>query len=97
MAGLGVVTEARHTWGGGNRTLDLRGRLGVEQVLGDAETVMEVSGERLGSEDHRTRVVLGLGAVVNWSRWSLGGEVSVSALGSGDSHSTASLRLGAQL
>ena len=94
IAGIGVVTERTHTWDGGERTLDLRGRLGIEQVLGDAETVVEVSGERLGSEADRTRVVLGLGAVVHWKRWSLGGEVSASALGSDDNHYTASLRLG---
>ena len=94
IAGIGVVTERTHTWDGGERTLDLRGRLGVEQVLGDAETAVEVSGERLGSEAARTRVVLGLGAVVHWKRWSLGGEVSASALGSDDNHYSASLRLG---
>ena len=94
IAGIGVVTETTHTWDGGERTLDLRGRLGVEQVLGDAETAVEVSGERLGSEADRTRVVLGLGAVVHWKRWSLGGEVSASALGSDDNHYRASLRLG---
>ena len=94
IAGIGVVTERSHTWDGGERTLDLRGRLGVEQVLGDAGTVVEVSGERLGSEAGRTRVVLGLGAVVHWKRWSLGGEVAASALGSDDNHYTASLRLG---
>ena len=94
IAGIGVVTERTHTWDGGERTLDLRGRLGVEQVLGDAETVVEVSGEHLGSEADRTRVVLGLGAVAHWKRWSLGGEVSASALGSDDNHYTASLRLG---
>ena len=96
IAGIGVVTERTHTWDGGERTLDLRGRLGIEQVLGDAETVVEVSGERLGSEADRTRVVLGLGAVVHWKRWSLGGEVSASALGSDDNHYSASLRLGTQ-
>ena len=96
IAGLGVVTETTYVWDGGERTLDLRGRLGVERVLGDGETVVEVSGEPLGSEADRTRFVLGLGAVVHWSRWSLGGEVSASALGSDDNHYAASLRLGTQ-
>ena len=96
IAGLGIVTETTHVWDGGKRTLDLRGRLGVEQVLGDAETVVEVSGEHLGSEADRTRVVVGLGAVVHWNRWSLGGEVSAPALGSDDNHYAASLRLGTQ-
>ena len=96
IAGLGVVTETTHVWDDGQRSLNLRGRLGVEQVLGDPETVVEVSGERLGSEADRTRLVLGLGATYHWNRWSLGGEVAASALGSADNHYTASLRLGTQ-
>ena len=94
MAGLGVIAETTRSWDDGKRTLDLRGRLGVEWVLGDAETVVEVSGERLGSEADRTRVALGVGAVYHWNRWSLGGEVSASALGSDDNQYAVSLRLG---
>ena len=43
VVGLGVVTETAHSWDGGERKLDLRGRLGVERALGDAETETEVS------------------------------------------------------
>ena len=98
MAGIGVLTETTHVWNQDQeqRTLHLRGWLGVEQGLGDGETVVEVSGERLGSEPARTRAVLGLGASYLWSRWSLDGEVAASALGSADNHYTASLRLGTQ-
>ena len=97
IVGLGVVTETTHSWGGGERKLDLRGRLGMEQVLGNAETVAHVSGERLASESARTRAVLGLGAAYRWNRWSWGGEVSASSgLGSDDSDYTVSLRLGMQ-
>ena len=94
VVGLGIVTETSHSWDGGERKLDLRGRLGVERVLGDAETAVDVSGERLVSEAARTRGVLGLGAAYRWSRWSLAGEVSASGLGSDDSGYAASLRLG---
>ena len=96
IVGLGVVTETSHSWDGGERKLDLRGRLGVERVLGDAETVTEVSGERLRSKADRPWAVLGLSAAYRWNRWSCGGEVSASGLGSGDSDYTASLRLGMQ-
>ena len=96
IAGLGVVTETAVSWDGGKRKLDLRSRLGVERVLGDAETGADVSGERLGSEAGRTRVVLGLGAAYRWNRWSLGGEVSASGFGSDESDYTVSLRLGTQ-
>ncbi len=96
IVGLGIVTESAYSWDGSERTLALRGRLGVERVLGDAETAVDISGERLGSEADRTRGMLGLGAERRWDRWSLGGEVSASDLGSDDSGYTVSLRLGTQ-
>ena len=96
IVGLGVVTETAHSWDGGKQKLDLRSRLGVERVLGDAETVADVSGERLGSEAGRTRAVLGLGAAYRWNQWSLSGEVSASGFGSDESDYTVSLRLGTQ-
>ncbi len=96
VVGLGVVTETANSWDGGERRLDLRGRLGVERVLGDAETAADVSGERLVSEAARTRGVFALGAAYRWNKWSLGGEVSASGLGSDDSGYTVSLRLGTQ-
>jgi len=96
IVGLGIVTESAYSWGGSERALALRGRLGVERVLGDAETAMDISGERFGSEADRTRGMLGLGAERRWNRWSLGGEVSASDLGSDDSGYTVSLRLGTQ-
>ena len=93
IAGLGIVTETTHSWDGGERKLVLRGRLGVEGVLGGAETVADVSGERLGSEAARTWGVLGLGAAYRWNQWSLNAEVAASGLGSDDSGYAASLRL----
>ena len=92
--GIGVVAETAHVWDAGEPTLILHGRLGVERLLGDAETVADVSGERLGSEAGRTRAVLGLGAAYCWNQWSLGGEVSASGFGSDDTDYAASLRLG---
>ena len=96
IGGLGIVTETEHSWNDGERKLVLRGRLGVEGVLGDAETVANVSGERLGSEAARTWGVLGVGAAYRWNQWSLGAEVSASGLGSDDSGYAASLRLAMQ-
>ena len=94
VAGLGVAAETAHALDGGERTLALRGRLGVERVLGDAETAVTVAGERLGSESARTRLVLGLGGTWRHGRWSLGGEVAAAGAGSDDSDYTANLRLG---
>lgn len=96
-AGLGIVTESVHSWGDGERKLALRGHLAVEQVLRDAKTVVDVSGERLGSsESHRTRGMLGLSAVYHWNQWALGGAVSASGLGSDDSSYAISASLGIQ-
>ena len=94
VAGLGVAAETVHAWDGGDRTLALRGRLGAERTLGDAETAVTVSGERLGSEAARTRLVLGLGGTWRRDRWSLAGEIAAAGPGSDDSDYTANLRLG---
>ena len=96
IGGLGIVTETAHSWNDGERKLVLRGRLGVEGVLGDAETVADVSGERLGSEAARSWGVLGVGAALRWNQWSLGAEVSASGLGSDDSNYAAGLRFAMQ-
>ena len=93
-AGLGVVVDTVHVWDGGERTLSLRGELGVERTLGHTETVVDVSGERLRTEPTRTRAVLGFGGEYRWGRWSLGGEIAASGLGSEDSDYVAGLRFG---
>ena len=93
IAGFGIVTETTHSWSGSEGKLVLRGRLGVEGVLGDAGTVVEVSGEHLHSEAARTWGVLGLSAAYRWNQWALGAEVSASGLGSDESGYAASLRL----
>ena len=94
VAGLGVVADTARSPDGGEGTLALRGRLGVERVLGDAETAADVAGERLGSEAGRTRLVAGLGGTWRRGRWSLAGEVAAAGPNSDDSEYAASLRLG---
>ena len=95
-AGAGVAAETVHEWDDGERALALSGRLGLERALGDAETAVEVSGERLGAEASGSRVVLGLGGVYRWGGWSFAGEVSASGPGSSDSSYAVSLSIGAQ-
>ena len=55
IVGLGIVTEYAHSLDGSKQQLILHGRLGLEQVLGDAETVADVSRERLVSKAPWTR------------------------------------------
>ena len=81
IAGLGIAAEIMPLRDGPQRKLVLRSRLGVEQVLGDAETIADVSGDRLGSEAARTGALLGLGAACRWNQGSLGAEVSASGVG----------------
>ncbi|MDE0205086.1 MAG: autotransporter domain-containing protein [Candidatus Tectomicrobia bacterium] len=96
IGGLGIITESAHAWDDGERKLVLHGRVGLEGVLGDVETVAQVSGERLGSQATRTWGVLGLGAAYRWDCWSLDAEVSASGAGTDDSSYAASVRLVAQ-
>lgn len=91
-AGFGLVAERDHAFDDGARSLSLRGELGVERSLGDAQTIAEVSGERLRSEAAETRAVLGLGGAYRWNGYSLGGAVSVSGPGSDDRVYTATIR-----
>ena len=96
IVGLGIVMETNPSRDDSDHTFALHGRLGVERVVSDVETGMDVSGERLDSQAARTLGVLGLGAVQRWDRWSLSGEISASGLGTDESSYAASLRLGTQ-
>ena len=80
--GAGMVAETERTWDGG--TFSLRGSVDLEQKLGNAETAVDVSGERLESESTKTRLLFGLGGVYRKGRFSVSGEVSVGGLGSDD-------------
>ena len=80
--GVGAVADTARAFEGG--TLSLRGSLDLAQTLDDAETAVDVSGERLESKSAKTRLLLGLGGVYRMGRFSLGGEVSMGGLGSGD-------------
>ena len=93
-AGLGIVAKTDHSRDDGQRTLSLWGELGVERSLSDAETAVDVSGERLFSEAGRTRMVLGLGGAYRWGRYSLGGTITSSGAGSDDSDFAGSVRFG---
>ena len=82
-AGIWLVVESVNAWDAGVRTLTLPGGLGLEQALGDAATIVGVSGERLRSEAPATCMTLGLS-----------GAVSASGAGSDDSIYAISLRFG---
>ena len=68
-AGCGLAVERVNAWDAGVRTQTFPGRLGLEQTLGDAATIVGISDERLRSVAPATRMTLGLsGAVSAWAR-----------------------------
>lgn len=82
-AGIWSVVETVNAWDVCVRTQTLLGQLGLEHTLGDAATIVGVSGERLRSEAPATRMTL-----------DLSGAVSASGPGSDDSIYAVSLRFG---
>ena len=87
-----MVAETKRTWDGG--TFSLRGSVDVEQKLGDAETLVDVSGEKLESKSAKTRLLLGLGGVYRVGRFSVSGEVSMGGLGSDDAEYAGRVSIG---
>ena len=92
--GGGLAAETARVWDGGARRLSLRGSVDVEQTLRGGATAVEVSGERLRSGTKTTRVLLGLGGVYRWGRFSLSGEATAGGLGSDDQEYAGLLNLG---
>ena len=90
--GVGVVAETARAWDGG--TFSLHGSVDVEQKLDDAETLVDVSGEKLESKSAKTRLLLGLGGVYRVGRFSVSGEVSMGGLGSDDAEYAGRVSIG---
>ncbi len=90
--GVGLVAETGRVWDGG--AFSLRGSVDVEQTLRGGATAVEVSGERLGSGTRTTRVLLGLGGVWRWGRFSLSGEATAGGLGTKDREYAGLLNVG---
>ena len=90
--GVGVIAETARAFEGG--TLSLRGSVDLAQTLDDAETAVDVSGERLESKASKTRFLLGLGGVYRMGRFSVSGEVSMGGLGSGDTQYAGRVSIG---
>ena len=89
---LGLLTET-----GNEDGLLLWGSLDFEHILGNAQTVARVSGERLGARSDTEHLLIGAG--VHLQRGNLGIDAGLSAreaLGSGSEDYSASLNLGLQ-
>ena len=92
--GVGVAAGSERAIKGG--ALSLRGSLDLAQDIGDAKTVVYVSGEKLESKSAKTRLILGLGGVYHMGRFSIGGEFSMDGLGSDDTQYSGRVSIGMQ-
>ena len=90
-ASFGVLAEDRRAWQGG--ALSLHASLDFVRTLGDAETAVDVSGERLRSAAGLTRTLFGLGAVYEHGELSLAATLSAGGLGTGDRNHSGALTL----
>ncbi len=90
-ASIGVLAEDRHAWQGG--ALSLHASLDFVRTLGDAETAVDVSGERLRSAAGLTRTLFGLGAVYEHGELSLAATLSAGGLGTGNRNHSGALTL----
>ncbi len=92
--GFGAVAETTRPLAVGGGTLAWRGSADVEEILSGERTTVEVSGERLHSRAEKTRLLLGMGARWRKGRFTIGGEISSSGLGSNDKTLGARISLG---
>ena len=90
----GVGVAAQTAWAIEGGSFSLRGSLDLTQTLDDAETAVDVSGERLESKSAKTRLLLGLGGVYRKGRFSVSGEVSMGGLGSEDTQYSGQVSFG---
>ncbi len=93
--GFGAVAETTRPLAVGGGTLAWRGSADVEEILSGEKTSVEVSGERLRAEAASPRLLLGIGARWRKGRFTIGGEISSSGLGSDDK--TLGARLSAEM
>ena len=80
--GVGMAAETSHTWNDG--AFLLRGSVEIERTFRGAATVTRVSGETLTSEAAKDRGLVGLSTAWRKGRFSLGGELSATGVGSSD-------------
>lgn len=93
-AGTGLVAETERVWDNGAQAFAVRGSLDLWRTLGDG-TVLQVSqGESLKSVSDKTRVLLSLGGVYRWGRFSVSSEVAAGGPGSRDQEYAGFLNLG---
>ena len=96
LGGIGLMAETVRSWVGGE--LSLRGPVDLERMLGGAETIADVSGERLMSEAAPSSLLVGLAGVYRQGRFFLGAGASAgTALGSDSTEYAGALTAGVSI
>ncbi len=94
MAGTGVVAETACSWDDGAQAFAVRGSLDLWRTLGDGTAVNVSQGAPLQSVSDKTRVLLSLGGVYRWGRFSVSSDVAAGGPGSRDQEYAGFLNLG---
>lgn len=93
-AGTGLVAETERVWDNGAQAFAVRGSLDLWRTLGDGTALQVSQGEPLKSVSDKTRVLLSLGGVYRWGRFSVSSEVAAGGPGSRDQEYAGFLNLG---
>ena len=94
--GTGLVAETACSWDDGAQAFAVRGSLDLWRTLGDGTAVNVSQGAPLKSVSDKTRVLLSLGGVYRWGRFSVSSEVAAGGPGSRDQEYAGFLNLGVQ-
>ena len=94
--GTGLVAETECIWDDGAQAFAVRGSLDLWRTLGDGTALNVSQGEPLKSVSDKTRVLVGLGGVYRWGRFSVSSEMAAGGLGSRDQEYAGYLNLGIQ-
>ena len=94
--GAGLVAETERVWADGTQAFAVHGSVDVWQTFSDGTALQVSQGEPLTSVSDKTRVLLGLGGVYRWGRFSVSSEVAAGGLGSRDQEYAGLLNLGIQ-
>ena len=95
-AGTGLVAETERVWDNGTQALAVRGTVDLWRTLGDGTAVNVSQGAPLRSVSDKTRLLLSLGGVYRWGRFSVSSDVAAGGPGSRDQEYAGYLNLGIQ-
>ena len=90
------MAETERVWDDGTQAFAVRGALDLWRTLGDGTALNVSQGAPLKSVSDKTRVLISLGGVYRWGRFSVSSDVALGGLGSRDQEYAGLLNLGIQ-